>query len=83
MSFIRDFFIFLYEGMDALDIEKWKLDKVRFPLSSFKVIKFIDFIVYLRDLVDLKHTPQLFLLVIELTHFEYQRTWSLIFHGER
>ena len=29
MSFIAETFIFLYVGMDALDIEKWKLSKLR------------------------------------------------------
>ncbi|KAM1041180.1 hypothetical protein ACFX2J_030151 [Malus domestica] len=29
MSFIAETFIFLYVGMDALDIEKWKLTKLR------------------------------------------------------
>ncbi|QCE03943.1 solute carrier family 9 [Vigna unguiculata] len=29
MSFIAETFIFLYVGMDALDIEKWKMTKLR------------------------------------------------------
>lgn len=29
MSFVAETFIFLYVGMDALDIEKWKLTKLR------------------------------------------------------
>jgi len=33
-SFIAEVFIFLYVGMDALDIEKWKLAKDRFSFSS-------------------------------------------------
>ncbi|EPS66202.1 sodium/hydrogen exchanger, partial [Genlisea aurea] len=30
MSFIAEMFIFLYVGMDALDIEKWKMNKLSF-----------------------------------------------------
>ncbi|XP_024158976.1 sodium/hydrogen exchanger 4 [Rosa chinensis] len=33
MSFIAETFIFLYVGMDALDIEKWKLTKLSFGAS--------------------------------------------------
>lgn len=33
MSFIAETFIFLYVGMDALDIEKWKMSKLRFGTS--------------------------------------------------
>ncbi|KAL6999182.1 Sodium/hydrogen exchanger 4 [Sarracenia purpurea var. burkii] len=33
MSFIAEAFIFLYVGMDALDIEKWKMSKLRFGTS--------------------------------------------------
>lgn len=29
MSFIAETFIFLYVGMDALDIEKWKMSQQR------------------------------------------------------
>lgn len=29
MSFIAEVFIFLYVGMDALDMEKWKVAKLR------------------------------------------------------
>ncbi|XP_022717896.1 sodium/hydrogen exchanger 4 isoform X3 [Durio zibethinus] len=37
MSFVAETFIFLYVGMDALDMEKWKMTRVRFYayLSSF------------------------------------------------
>ncbi|KAK1274614.1 Sodium/hydrogen exchanger 4 [Acorus gramineus] len=31
LSFIAEIFIFLYVGMDALDTEKWKMTKIRFP----------------------------------------------------
>lgn len=30
MSFVAETFIFLYVGMDALDIEKWKMSKLRY-----------------------------------------------------
>lgn len=30
MSFVAETFIFLYVGMDALDIEKWKTSKLRY-----------------------------------------------------
>ncbi|XP_043688328.1 sodium/hydrogen exchanger 4 [Telopea speciosissima] len=33
MSFIAETFIFLYVGMDALDIEKWKMSKTSFKTS--------------------------------------------------
>ncbi|XP_059664163.1 sodium/hydrogen exchanger 4 [Cornus florida] len=33
MSFIAETFIFLYVGMDALDIEKWKMSKLSFGTS--------------------------------------------------
>lgn len=33
MSFIAETFIFLYVGMDALDIEKWRLTKLRYSFS--------------------------------------------------
>ncbi|KAA8523600.1 hypothetical protein F0562_010023 [Nyssa sinensis] len=33
MSFIAETFIFLYVGMDALDIEKWKISKLSFGIS--------------------------------------------------
>ncbi|KAJ8766528.1 hypothetical protein K2173_023775 [Erythroxylum novogranatense] len=33
MSFIAETFIFLYVGMDALDIEKWKMNKMSFQTS--------------------------------------------------
>lgn len=29
LSFIAEIFIFLYVGMDALDIDKWKTSKAR------------------------------------------------------
>ncbi|XP_071916459.1 sodium/hydrogen exchanger 4-like isoform X5 [Coffea arabica] len=38
MSFIAETFIFLYVGMDALDIEKWKLSKLRNASRSSTVI---------------------------------------------
>ncbi|XP_078443397.1 Na+/H+ (sodium hydrogen) exchanger 3 isoform X2 [Wolffia australiana] len=34
MSFIAETFIFLYVGMDALDVEKWKVSKTSFSTSS-------------------------------------------------
>ncbi|KAJ9672278.1 hypothetical protein PVL29_025763 [Vitis rotundifolia] len=34
MSFTAETFIFLYVGIDALDIEKWKLSKLRYYLST-------------------------------------------------
>lgn len=34
MSFIAETFIFLYVGMDALDIEKWKMSKQRWDIHS-------------------------------------------------
>ncbi|KAJ4725200.1 Sodium/hydrogen exchanger [Melia azedarach] len=33
MSFVAETFIFLYVGMDALDIEKWKMNKLSFGTS--------------------------------------------------
>ncbi|PON94140.1 Na+/H+ exchanger [Trema orientale] len=33
MSFVAETFIFLYVGMDALDIEKWKMSKLNFGTS--------------------------------------------------
>ncbi|TQD86432.1 hypothetical protein C1H46_028035 [Malus baccata] len=37
MSFIAETFIFLYVGMDALDIEKWKLTKLRYSSSRISM----------------------------------------------
>ena len=36
LSFVAEIFIFLYVGMDALDIEKWKIVSNRYVLSKKK-----------------------------------------------
>ncbi|OVA09246.1 Na+/H+ exchanger [Macleaya cordata] len=43
MSFIAETFIFLYVGMDALDLEKWKISKTSFKtnISIYSVIIFL------------------------------------------
>ncbi|MQM21007.1 hypothetical protein Taro_054037, partial [Colocasia esculenta] len=46
MSFIAETFIFLYVGMDALDIEKWKVSKTSFR-TSFGIYSIILFLVSL------------------------------------
>lgn len=38
MSFVAETAIFLYVGMDALDIEKWKITKLRY---QFTVLYFL------------------------------------------
>lgn len=38
MSFVAETAIFLYVGMDALDIEKWKITKLRY---QFTVLSFL------------------------------------------
>ncbi|RXI03400.1 hypothetical protein DVH24_004052 [Malus domestica] len=41
MSFIAETFIFLYVGMDALDIEKWKLTKLSYRFTKFCIHRII------------------------------------------
>jgi hypothetical protein len=37
MSFIAETFIFLYVGMDALDMEKWRMTKLRYYFYSLTI----------------------------------------------
>jgi NhaP-type Na+/H+ or K+/H+ antiporter len=41
LSFIAEIFLFLYVGMDALDIEKWKLASSRCVFVHDQFIKFL------------------------------------------
>ena len=36
MSYVAETVIFLYVGMDALDIEKWKTSKIKYYLVLLK-----------------------------------------------
>ncbi|XP_038973282.1 sodium/hydrogen exchanger 4 [Phoenix dactylifera] len=47
LSFMAETFIFLYVGMDALDIEKWKTTKTRCWKTSFGIYSIILFLVML------------------------------------
>ncbi|CAN1135960.1 Sodium/hydrogen exchanger 4 [Linum perenne] len=46
MSFVAETFIFLYVGMDALDIEKWKMTKLSFG-TSLEIYGSIVFLILL------------------------------------
>lgn len=38
MSFVAETFIFLYVGMDALDIEKWKMSKLKYDFLMRSIL---------------------------------------------
>lgn len=52
MSFIAETFIFLYVGMDAFDIEKWRMSKLRYYFLNVE----LDSIIF-RNLLCIMLTP--------------------------
>lgn len=49
LSFVAEIFIFLYVGMDALDIEKWKFVSDRYFLDSLIIIYSLTFFVLMKN----------------------------------
>ena len=47
LSFIAETFIFLYVGMDALDLEKWKFASSRYPIYTAKEVNHVIVVVLL------------------------------------
>lgn len=51
MSFVAETFIFLYVGMDALDIEKWKMSKLRYNfILLFAPVVVLSALYYFSDI---------------------------------